>query len=147
MTRSAAVLLALAFGGCAGPADPEAQLRALITAAEAAAEQRDTGFFRDLIAPGYADSRGNDRQRLIDYLRGYFLVHREIDVVSRIATVEVSGADAARIVVHAGILGRRAGQPALAGLAADLYRIELELVGGDGAWRVIGASWERALGD
>lgn len=142
-----AIAVAAGLSGCGAPSDPEQELRELIDAAASAAEARDTGFFRDLIAGGYRDSRGNDRDQLINYLRGYFLTHMQIEVVSRIAEVELQGADAARVVVQAGMLGRRAGQPVLSQLNADLYRIELELVGGSGGWQVIGARWERALGE
>jgi hypothetical protein len=45
------------------------------------------------------------------------------------------------------MLGRRAGSALVEGLDADLYRFELELVKNDGEWRIIGARFERALGD
>ena len=35
----------------------------------------------------------------------------------------------------------------LQGVDADLYRFELELVNDDGAWRIIGATWSRAVGE
>lgn len=142
-----AMAAAAGLHGCGAPPDPEQELRELIEAAASAAEARDTGFFRDLIASEYRDSRGNDRDRLINSLRGYFLTHTQIEVLSRVAEVELQGADAARVVVQAGMVGRRGGQPVLSQLNADLYRIELELVGGSGDWQVIGARWERALGE
>ena len=54
---------------------------------------------------------------------------------------------AARAVVHAGMLGQRSGAELLGGVDADLYRFELELVNEGGEWRIIGADWDRALGD
>ncbi len=146
MTRITAAALALALAACGGASDPEQELRALIEAAADAAEARDTGFFRGLIAESYRDSRGNDREQLINYIRGYFLLHQQIEVVTRVTEVTLEGADAARVVVQAGMAGRRAGQSVLGGLDGDLYRIELELAGGSGEWQVIGARWERGLG-
>ena len=45
--------------------DPEAEIRATLAAAEAAAEARDVGFFRDFVGAGYRDTRGNDREQLL----------------------------------------------------------------------------------
>ncbi len=52
-----------------------------------------------------------------------------------------------RAVVHAGMLGQRSGAELLAGVDADLYRFELELVNEGGEWQIIGADVSRALGE
>lgn len=128
-----------------GTEDPEAGIRELIERAELAAESRDTGFFRGVMAERYTDTRGNDRDRLIAMMRGYFLTHPSIEMVTRIDSIVLSGTDAAEVVLHAGVLGRRDGVPLVAGLEGDLFRIELELVDQGGQWSVIGAHWERSL--
>ena len=138
--------LALCAAGC-GSADPEAEILALLEAAEAAAEARDAGFFADLIGDAYRDARGNDRDELLRGVRGYFLAHQRIEIVARVDEVVLEGADAARAVVHAGMAGQRSGAALLGGLDADLYRFELELVIDGGEWRIIGAEWGRALGE
>jgi hypothetical protein len=132
--------------GCSS-SDPEAEIRALLTAAEQSAEARDTGFFRAIIGSAYRDSRGNDRDQTVNLLRGLFVANQKIEIVSRIDSVELQGADAARAVVHAGLVGQRAGASLLGGLDADLYRFELELVNDGGEWQIIGATVERARGD
>jgi hypothetical protein len=132
--------------GCGTP-DPETEIRAFLAAAEQAAEARDTGFFREALGAGYRDARGNDHERLVSSIRGYFLVNQRIEVVSQVDEVVLEGSDAARAVVHAGMLGQRNGASLLGGVEADLYRFELELVNDDGEWRIIGATWDRALGD
>lgn len=139
-------LLALGAAGC-GTGDPEAEIRALLAAAEEAAEARHAGFFADLIGESYRDARGHDRDELLRTIRGYFIANQRIEIVSRVDEVTLEGADAARAVVHAGVLGRRTGAALLEGVDADLYRFELELVNDDGDWRIIGAEWSRALGD
>ena len=146
MLSSAAVLAAAVVAGC-GTSDPEAEIRALLTAAEEAAEARDVGFFADLVGEGYRDSRGQDRGELMRTLRGYFIANQRIEVVARIDEVALEGADVARAVVHAGLLGQRLGAQVLAGVDADLYRFELELVNDGGKWRIIGADVSRALGE
>jgi hypothetical protein len=146
IVRLAPMLLAVLGAGC-GSADPEAQIRELLTAAEEAAEARDTGFFRDLLGAGYRDARGNDRDQLLALLRGYFIAHQKIEVVSRIDTVAFEGADAARVVAHAGMVGQRAGESLLGGLDGELYRLQIELVDDGGQWRVISVSWNGAVGE
>lgn len=117
----------------------------LIQETEIAAESRDTGHFRGLIADSYVDARGNDREQLINLIRGYFLTHQSIDVLSRTESVDMRGDDAAEIVVLAGVLARRPGEGLLEGFDGRLYRFELELVENDGDWQIIGADWERSL--
>lgn len=123
--------------------DPAAALEGLVRDAAAAAEARQTAFFRDLLAESYGDAHGNDRERMIDFIRGYFLANPSIDVFSRVESIELAGADAAEVVVLAGWLARRPGEGLLAGFDGRLYRLELELIQTGGGWRV--ARWERAL--
>jgi hypothetical protein len=125
--------------------DPAAALTGLVQSAAAAAEARDTGHFRDLIAPSYTDVRGNDRDRLINLIRGYFLAHPSVEVIARLESAELLGSDAAELVVLAGVLGRRPGE-LLAGFDGRVYRLKLELALDDGDWQIIGARWERSLG-
>ena len=132
--------------GCSS-SDPETEIRALLAAAEQAAEARDTGFFRAVIGSAYRDSRGNDRDQTVNMLRGLFVANQKVEIVSRIDSVELQGTDAARAIVHAGMVGQRAGASMLGGLNADLYRFELELVNDGGEWQIIGATVERARGE
>jgi hypothetical protein len=127
--------------------DPAAQVRAVLSAAQAAAEARDIGFFRDFVGARYQDSRGNDREQLLNMLRGLFITHQKIEIVSRIDEIRLRGTDAAHAVVHAGLAGQRAGESLLGGLGGDLYRFEIELIDDGGEWRMIGAQWERAVGE
>jgi len=142
----AAALAAALVAGC-GTSDPEAELRTLFAAAEEAAEARDAGFFGGLIGEAYRDSQGNDRGEVLRRLRGYFIANQRIEIVSRVDEVALQGGDAARVILHAGMLGQRAGQDLLSGVDADLYRFELELVNNGGDWQIIGANWNRASGD
>jgi hypothetical protein len=142
-----AVLAMGAVAGCGGASDPEAEIRALLAQAEEAAEARDAGFFGDLLGSAYRDARGNDRGEIMRRVRGYFIANQRIEIVSRVDEIVLQGTDAARAVVHAGMLGQRSGAALLGGVDADLYRFELELVNDGGEWRIIGADWDRALGD
>ena len=69
-------MITAAFASGCESSDPAAQIRALLESAELAAEQRDTGFFRDALGAAYRDSRGNDREALVALIRGYLsLIH------------------------------------------------------------------------
>jgi hypothetical protein len=140
------VLAAALVAGCAG-GDPDAEIRALLAAAEEAAEARDAGFFASILGAGYRDSRGNDKDEAVRSVRGLFLVNQRIEIVSRVDEVVLEGADAARAVVHAGLVGQRTGASLIDGVDADLYRFELELVNEGGDWQIIGAEIRRALGE
>jgi hypothetical protein len=141
-----ALMAATLASGC-GPGDPAAEIRERLVAAEQAAEARDGGFFRDLLAASYRDARGNDRDQMLALIRGFFLTHSQIEVVSTVDEIVLEGADAARAVLHAATIGRRAGESLIGGVEGELYRLEVELVKDGGDWRVIGASWSPALGE
>jgi hypothetical protein len=142
----ASALAAVLASGCA-PSDPEAEIRALLAAAEQAAEERDVGFFGGVLGAAYRDSRGNDRDELIRLLRGYFVANQRIEIVSRVDEIVLEGEDAAHAVVHAGMAGQRSGATLIGGVQVDLYRFELELVNDGGEWQIIGADIRRATGD
>ena len=140
------LLLASTIGACSAP-DADSELRELMSEAERAAEARNTGFFRDLVATSYKDARGNDRNQIIDLVRGYFFTHSNVEIVSRIEEIELAGSDAAIIVVQTGLVGQQAGRSGIGGLDGQLYRLELELIKTNREWQIIGASWERWLGE
>jgi hypothetical protein len=142
----ASAVAAVLTTGC-GASDPEAEIRALLAAAEEAAEARDAGFFADALGAGYRDTRGHDRDELVRTLRGYFIANQRIEIMSRVDDIALEGADAARAVVHAGMVGQRAGAGLIDGVEAELYRFELELVKDGGDWQIIGADVRRAMGE
>ena len=142
---TAGILGAALAQGCA-PSDPEAEIRALLAAAEQAAEARDAGFFADALGANFRDASGSDRDEVLRMVRGYFIANQRVEVLSRVDEVTLEGADAARAVVHAALVGQRPGG-ALLGVDSDIYRFELELVNEDGDWQIIGAKWSRALGE
>jgi hypothetical protein len=140
-------LSATLLGTSCGNDDPEREIRATVAAAAAAVESRDVGFFRDFVATAYHDSRGNDREQLLNLVRGYFIAHQRIAIVSRVEEVRLEGSDAAHAVVHAGLAGQRVDESLLSGVGADVYRFDIELVDDGGKWRIIGAQWQREVGE
>src|SRR5262245_49307794 len=101
-----ASLVAVLVAGCQA-SDPEAEIRALLASAEEAAEARDVGFFGEILSDSYRDAHGNDREETLRMLRGLFIANQRIEIASRVDEIVIEGGDAARAVVHAGMVGRR----------------------------------------
>lgn len=140
LIHSVAVAILLAVSGCSPP-DDEAELRELLAAMESAAEARDTGFFRGLIAESYIDASGRRRDEIIDSIRGFFFVNSSVEVVTRVERIEVVADEVAEIGLQAAVIGN-SGRGVL-GRDADFYTLDLELARTGSDWQVIGASWER----
>lgn len=141
MTRSivAAMLVAASVFGCgADQESPEAEVRAWLESAEAAAEARDRGALLDLVSDAYADGRGNDKEDIGNMLRFYFFRQQNVSLLTRVEELRLQGATAAHVSLFVGMAGTT--NTAL-GLRADAYNLELELASEDGDWRLIGARW------
>ena len=105
--------------GCETRSSDEEQVRALLAAAEIAAESRDASDVLEAVAADYSDSEGLDRAQLQNFLRGYFLSHPSIELLMSIQELEfpVEGLARARI-----------------GITVLPLRVEFRKVGGE--WRV-----------
>ena len=144
-------LAVLFLAACtAAPDSPEAQVRALISRAESAAEKQDVGVLKELISETYTGEQGQDRQALAGLLTYYFLRHQTIHLFTRIQSVEFADANADPRSARASVLVAMAGTPILIvddleRLRADLYHFDFDLVReDDGEWRVSRAAWSRA---
>lgn len=145
----AGLLLAasLCLGGCGKPEAPEAQVRALLAAGEAAAEARDLSGVLEHVSEDYRDARGGGRDELRQYLRGYFVMHQSVHLLTRVESVEFPYRDYARVRLTLGTLGREAAGATALDLAADVHDVVLELQLEDDAWRVVRAAWESGRRD
>ena len=147
MTVSMLRLLAvvtLTLTGCGG-SSPEDALRQRVDDASAAVEERDTGYFRDLLSDSFVSARGLNREAAINRIRGLFLAYPRVAVIRGGQEIELQGDSAAQVRIRAGLVGNQ-GRP-LAGFSADLYLFELEFVReSDGEWRLIGADYSSARG-
>ena len=97
---TAAVALVAVLAACAEPSLDE-ELRAFVDATVAAAENRETGYFRGIVADSYIDGGGNQRDRVIDLIRGYFFLNNRIDVEADVVEAEWNGPDSVRVVLLA----------------------------------------------
>jgi hypothetical protein len=143
--RALAALVMAGLAVACGPREtPEAEVRAVIAAGETAAEARDLSALMDLVADGFQDGQGGGREDLGRYLRGYFIAHQSVHLLTRIESVELPYRDMARVVLTVGTLGRQVADAELFALAADVHEVELELQLEGGDWRVTRASWRPA---
>jgi len=133
--------MAATFAGCGGDHSPDAQVRAVIAAGEAAAEERDLGSLLDMVSPTFRDGNGGGREELKQYLRGYFVMNQSVHLLTRIESVEFPYRDYARVKLSVGMLGRGAAGAASLDLAADAKEIVLELTLEDDEWKVVRATW------
>lgn len=133
--------MAVMLGGCAQRGAPEAQVRAVIAAGEQAAEARDLSGVLEHVSPAFLDEHGGGRDELKQILRGYFVTHQSIALLTRIDSVEFPYRDLARVRVTVGTLGREAAGATAFELAADVNEIVLELKLEDDEWKVVRAAW------
>lgn len=132
-------IVCLALTACGAPDEsPEQQIRDWIARGETAAENKDRGELLDMISPGYADARGNDRERIGDLLRAYFFRQNSIALLVDVDEITVNADTAALVNLTVGMAGTNA--HAL-GLRADAYNFEFELQKPDDDWLLIGARW------
>jgi len=144
LTRIALLLLLTSVVSCSvDEGDPEQQVRAWVSAMQAAAEGKDRKAIVASISPAYVDARGHSRDDVDHLLRLYFLRQNKIALLGRIDDVRIIGETAAEVSVT---VGMAATNNSALGLSADAYRFELELEHDGDDWKLISARWGQ-LGD
>jgi len=137
----AAAVLVAALAGCGREESPETQVRSVVAAGEAAAEARDVGGVLELVSPAFRDEHGGGPDELKQSLRGYFVMHPSVHLLTRVESVEFPYRDYARVQLKVGMLGRETADAASLELTADVKEIVLELQLEDDEWRVVRAAW------
>lgn len=146
--QSAAYVAALAvttFGvaACSNKSTPEAQVREVITRAEAAAEARDLSKLMALVADSYADKQGQGKEDIRNLMRGFFLINQSIHLLIKVEDVKLESVEVATARVTAGMLGQQSEEQW--SLAADVYEFDLRLRNVDGDWLLQSAEWRRPV--
>ena len=140
-SAGAIVAVAMMAAGCGREESPEMQVRAVISSGEAAAEARDLAGILEHVSPAFSDGNGGGRDELKQYLRGYFVMHQSVHLLTRVESVEFPYRDYARVRIKVGMLGRESAGATSLDLAADVKEIVLELALEDEEWRVVRAAW------
>ena len=141
------ILLLLGLVACSGqPESAETEIRAFVAQAQLAAEERNARNLRALIADDYVDTKGNDHKAIENLIRLHVFRNQSIHVLTRIHTVEFPEPGRALLVVMAALAGRPVAHvDEQAGLNANLYRFDLELIRrGKDDWQIRHAAWEPA---
>jgi hypothetical protein len=144
LTRAAlpAVLLSILLTvccACSDPQSPEAQVRAVIDAMQVAAETRDASDVMEFVAADFRSAEGQGFDDMQRYLRGYFLAHQSIHLLTRIEALEFPVAGEAQVRLSVGMAGR----PLEAGaweLATKVEELDLVLRQTSGQWQVVYAT-------
>lgn len=130
---------------CSKPETPEQRIRAMLSSAEQAAENKDVRALRGYVSERYADAEGRDRRTIDGILRLYVFRNETIHLLTRIDSIALTSPAHAEIVVYVAMAARPiTDQTALAAFHASLYRFDLGLVKEDSAWRVLRAAWRPA---
>lgn len=134
-----ALSLCLLLCACSAPSTgPEGEIRGWLDQGIAATEAKQRGDLLDMISPAYADSRGYNRARIGDVLRGYFLRMNSIELITKVDEIKIMGDTAAEVLLTVGMAGTK---DSLLGFSADAYQFSLELEKSAGDWLLISAQW------
>ncbi|NND46138.1 MAG: hypothetical protein HKN55_00610 [Woeseiaceae bacterium] len=117
---------------------PEEQLRDWVSRGVTAAENGERRVLVGMISPAYADARGNDRDRIENIFRAYFLRMKKIELLPAIEDITVIGDSAAELLITVGMAGTHDG---VLGFSADAYRFSLVLENDGADWQLISARW------
>ena len=149
MRYTMALLICMLLAACSdGTNTPEAQVRAMLLAAEEAAEAQDLDGFGAFLADDYSDHRRRNRSNILELAKLYFLHNRSIHILSRIESVDFPGPDIAKVELLAGMAGRNKAATSVLDLKANVYRFQLELHRGEeDDWQVRHAEWQRGIGE
>jgi hypothetical protein len=128
--------LVVGLAGCGSADPPEVQVRAVIDAAEKAAEARDVSAVMELVSSEYRDTEGRQTTELSRYLRGYFIANQSIHLLTRIDSLEFPATGVAEIALTVAMVGREAEAEAAWDLAADVHQLKLTLMQEGNDWRV-----------
>ena len=128
------------MAACGPAGTPEEEIRAVVDIAETAAEARDAGALRDLVADDYRDDDGRGAGDIRRYVQGYLIAHQSIHLITRIDSIEIEGKEVAHVKATVGMLGRESDSTWQ--LASDIYRFDVRLAREDGEWRVTRAAWQ-----
>ncbi len=134
-------LVLFALASCSEISTPEAEILAMIEAAEDAAESRDLKSLKPLISENYSDTRNNTKASMVNILRLLFVTHQSIHLVVRLEDLVLTNPNRANVIALVGMADTADRLPSI-----DLYEFEL-LLGRDHKedWQLLSADWRRGL--
>lgn len=120
-------------------------IRQAIDSAALAAENRNHDDLALLIDETYRDHKGTGKQQLINQLRAYFFMHKNIHLFTKVDDVVFNdGQSKAAVTLYVAMAGNViADASALAGLRAQIYKFELQFAKQE-TWLLTQAKWQRS---
>ncbi len=137
LTAVLAAALAVLLAGCSPAPDRETAVRAVLEAAETAAEARDVSAAMQLVSEAYGDDAGRDRAALRAFVRGWFALNPRIELLVAVQGIEFPESNRARVRLQVASVTRGAG------LSVDGDRFVVELLDEGGEWRLLRATRAR----
>jgi len=131
----------LVLSGCGDSTSPEDQIRAVVAAAEKAAEERDLSDVMALVSDDYQDPRGQSKKDISDLMRGFFILNQSVHLITRVEDVKFPSDEVAKARVVVGMLGRQSQEDW--SFAADVYTFDITLILENGNWQLQRADWNR----
>jgi hypothetical protein len=140
------LVVAMLLPGCRGePTSPEAEVRALINSAVAAAEQKNIGMLKNLISKKYTDEQGQNKQAVEGLLRLHLLRNETVHLYAHIQSITLPQPERAQATILVAMAGVPiASAQELPTLRADLHRFDINFAREGKTWRVQQAAWRRA---
>jgi hypothetical protein len=132
--------------GCRGETEtPEARIRAVIDQIASAAEAKDVGGVKDHVADDFEDPHGRDRRELGQLLTFHTMRNQSVHVMTRVQDITIRDDGRASVELVAATAGRPIPDSMpVAGLRADVYRIDAEFEERGGEWQLTWAQCTRA---
>ncbi len=123
---------------------PQDEIRLYIEKGIEAAENRSAGDLSELVHINYQDERGQNKKQLIKLLRGYFFMHKNIHLFSKIEAITLHSKDEATVVLYIAMAGSVISDASvLSSLRAKMYKFEFDLIKQE-EWLLQKASWRSA---
>ena len=130
-----------------GETSPEQQIAQLNSDAKQAAEAKDVGTLKDMVAGDFKSGQ-YDKNSIIRLVALYLLGQKNLHLFSLTRSLQIIDQDNAK----AAILVAMAGQPIdnadqLRDLRVEMLRFDVSYMRKEDEWKVIGVEWERATAD
>ena len=139
------IIITFCIAACGNGDSPEDQVRRYVQTGEEAAEARDLGAIKDLIAETYNDNRRRSKRDLVAITARYFLANKNIHIFTRIGELVFPEPDRAQVKLYVAMAGQNISDlDALLNMQADLYRFDLTLARIDQEWQLTSADWRPA---
>ena len=122
----------------------EDQILQTIDAVKVAAENRSHKDVAAFIHKSYGDHKGLDKNQLLSKIGGYFLMHKNIHLFTKIEKMVFHSENKVLVTLYVAMAGNVISDASvLSSLRAKIYKFELQLIKED-EWLLQLADWERS---